>query len=64
MVIYTVCGSLPLLVLLGYASTEVGRDRIIVLCNRGFGWSYQGGVFWFLLMVGMLVKVPVFLVHG
>ena len=31
MVIYTVCGSLPLLTVLGLTYYNVGRDRIIII---------------------------------
>lgn len=34
MVIYTVCGSLPLLVLLGSICSSLGRDRIILLSSE------------------------------
>ena len=63
-IIYTVCGSLPLLVLLIRVWYSNGTDRIIILCNLDLNTSGGSFIFWFLLLIGILVKVPVFLVHG
>lgn len=64
MIIYTVCGSLPLLVLLAWIWVTGGRDRMMVLrcVECEFLGNYR--IFWFLILLGILVKVPVFLVHG
>jgi len=63
-VVYTVCGSLPLLVLLGSFWVVGGTDNIIILHSLDFDLMGDYVVFWFLLFLGILVKVPVFLVHG
>jgi len=39
-------------------------DSMVILHNLGFSLMGDYSVFWFLLLLGMLVKVPVFLVHG
>lgn len=63
-VIYTVCGSLPLLVLLGRVWSSGMSDNILILHNLSLNLIRDYIVFWFLLLLGILVKVPVFLVHG
>lgn len=63
-IIYTVCGSLPLLVLLCRIWRGIGRDNILILSKLGCNIIGDYIVLWFLLLLGMLVKVPVFLVHG
>lgn len=64
MVIYTVCGSLPFLVLLCGIWFDAGTDKMVILYHIRQELVRESIVFWFLLMVGMLVKVPVFFVHG
>jgi len=63
-IIYTVCGSLPFLVLLCGIWLDCGTDKILIICLTNQGITRESVVFWFLLIIGMLVKVPVFLVHG
>nr|YP_006576386.1 NADH dehydrogenase subunit 4 [Hiatula diphos]YP_009642885.1 NADH dehydrogenase subunit 4 [Hiatula acuta]AEV94280.1 NADH dehydrogenase subunit 4 [Hiatula diphos]QCQ20449.1 NADH dehydrogenase subunit 4 [Hiatula acuta] len=64
MVIYTVCGSLPLMVLLGMVWWGNGSDSMVLLSMVGTSVVDEYNVLWFLLLIGMLVKVPVFSVHG
>nr|YP_006576434.1 NADH dehydrogenase subunit 4 [Solecurtus divaricatus]AEV94328.1 NADH dehydrogenase subunit 4 [Solecurtus divaricatus] len=64
MVIYTVCGSLPFMVLLSSLWLYNGSDSMVLLSLVGENIAGEYLVFWFLLLVGMLVKVPVFVVHG
>nr|AJC10817.1 NADH deshydrogenase subunit 4 [Macoma balthica] len=64
MIIYTVCGSLPFLVLLCGIWLDCGTDKMMIMCFTNQEMISESVVFWFLLMIGMLVKVPVFLVHG
>nr|YP_009642898.1 NADH dehydrogenase subunit 4 [Gari elongata]QCQ20462.1 NADH dehydrogenase subunit 4 [Gari elongata] len=64
MVIYTVCGSLPLMVLLGLIWWGNGSDNMILISMVGNSMVGEYSVLWLLLMIGMLVKVPVFSVHG
>lgn len=41
-----------------------GTNRMFVLSYIYFGLLNSNIVFWFLLLLGIIVKVPVFLVHG
>jgi NADH-ubiquinone oxidoreductase chain 4 len=68
MLMYTVCGSFPLLVILLWFYLQVGSDcfSLSVLVNR-FNEHLQGGLMrvgWVLLMVGFLIKLPVYFFHG
>lgn len=63
-IVYTVCGSLPLLILLVIIWYNNGTDSMAVLSNLDLKSRRGSSIFWFLLLVGMLVKVPVFFVHG
>lgn len=63
-IIYTVCGSLPLLVLLGALWVENGRDNMVLLRLVGRNVASDYSIIWLILLLGILVKVPVFRVHG
>ena len=41
-----------------------GTDNILILHQFGLNFMGDYTVFWLLILLGMLVKVPVFLVHG
>nr|QID02645.1 NADH dehydrogenase subunit 4 [Scrobicularia plana] len=64
MIMYTVCGSLPLLVILVSIWYNSGTDNMVILSNLSLDFMGGSSFFWFMLLVGMLVKVPVFFVHG
>nr|YP_006576410.1 NADH dehydrogenase subunit 4 [Semele scabra]AEV94304.1 NADH dehydrogenase subunit 4 [Semele scabra] len=64
MIMYTVCGSLPLLVLLCSVWLGSGTDNMCVLSLQSDLFVSDYWVFWLMLLVGMLVKVSVFFVHG
>ena len=40
------------------------RDNMAVLRSSGLNYIGDYRVLWFLILLGILVKVPVFLVHG
>nr|YP_009431962.1 NADH dehydrogenase subunit 4 [Donax variegatus]ATA66411.1 NADH dehydrogenase subunit 4 [Donax variegatus] len=64
MVVYTVCGSLPLLVLIIFMLNSCGSDSMMIMffLNEGLMGDYN--LLWLFLFLGMLVKIPVFSVHG
>nr|YP_010447203.1 NADH dehydrogenase subunit 4 [Donax dysoni]UTM92211.1 NADH dehydrogenase subunit 4 [Donax dysoni] len=64
MVVYTVCGSLPLLVLLCVIWGVTGSDSMIIISFMSFSLLGDYMILWLFLLLGMLVKVPVFTVHG
>nr|AQZ26101.1 NADH dehydrogenase subunit 4 [Semelidae sp. STW-2017] len=64
MIIYTVCGSLPLLVLIISTWYYSGTDNMFIMSYLHDGMGGDSFLFWFLFLVGMLVKIPVFSVHG
>nr|YP_009431975.1 NADH dehydrogenase subunit 4 [Donax vittatus]ATA66424.1 NADH dehydrogenase subunit 4 [Donax vittatus] len=64
MVMYTVCGSLPLLGLIGFILVNTMSDSMLVLHILGEGSMGDYNLLWLFLFLGMLVKIPVFMVHG
>nr|YP_009108154.1 NADH dehydrogenase subunit 4 [Panopea globosa]AIU56063.1 NADH dehydrogenase subunit 4 [Panopea globosa] len=62
MMMYTVCASMPLLVIICWVWLSAGSDSMLYL-STGFSGA-MGEVVWFLLVLGFLVKLPVFLVHS
>nr|YP_010715716.1 NADH dehydrogenase subunit 4 [Panopea japonica]WDE73819.1 NADH dehydrogenase subunit 4 [Panopea japonica] len=62
MMMYTVCASMPLLMVICWIWLSSGTDSMMCL-----SYSFNGGmgeVVWFMLILGFLVKLPVFLVHS
>nr|YP_010555728.1 NADH dehydrogenase subunit 4 [Euglesa coreana]UYR45728.1 NADH dehydrogenase subunit 4 [Euglesa coreana]UYR45741.1 NADH dehydrogenase subunit 4 [Euglesa coreana] len=68
MLMYTVCGSFPLLMVLLWYYTELGSDCFCVsmLVSGGQMISELGliGMSWVLLMLGFFIKLPVYFFHG
>ena len=65
---YTVCGSFPLLMVLLWYYMELGRDCFCVsmLVSGGQRIKELGliGMRWVLLMLGFFIKLPVYFFHG
>nr|YP_009431949.1 NADH dehydrogenase subunit 4 [Donax trunculus]ATA66398.1 NADH dehydrogenase subunit 4 [Donax trunculus] len=64
MVMYTVCGSLPLLVLISWMLMDSGSDCMLILSMLSSSSLGDYNILWLFLFLGMLVKIPVFSVHG
>lgn len=60
--LYTVRASMPLFVIICLAIIRVGSDSLVEISYRGR--TFVRSVVWFMLILGFLVKLPVFLVHG
>nr|YP_006576398.1 NADH dehydrogenase subunit 4 [Nuttallia olivacea]AEV94292.1 NADH dehydrogenase subunit 4 [Nuttallia olivacea] len=64
MVLYTVYGSLPMLVLFSFVWLGSGTSNMVMLALLHESFLPKVSIVWFFLFIGMLVKIPVFLVHG
>jgi len=68
MLIYTVCGSFPLLIILLWYYLELGRDcfciSMLVFNNQRVLEIGLVGLRWVLLMLGFFIKLPVYFFHG
>ena len=66
-ILYTVCSSAPILIMLGhFYSWSFSGDYIVLKLGVFEGVSWFGGFQWFAwgcLMAGFLVKLPIFFVH-
>lgn len=66
--IYTVCGSFPLLVILLWYYLEVGSDcfcvRTLVINLQNYLDSGLVRVRWVLLIIGFFIKLPIYFFHG
>lgn len=61
-IIYTVRASIPLFISLCWVWYVLGRDNISEVRMR-FNLELRG-IIWFFLVIGFIVKLPVFFVHG
>nr|YP_010555715.1 NADH dehydrogenase subunit 4 [Musculium lacustre]UYR45702.1 NADH dehydrogenase subunit 4 [Musculium lacustre] len=68
MLMYTVCGSFPLLIVLLWYYLEVGSDCFcvssLVINLQNFLGSSLVSVSWVLLMMGFFIKLPIYFFHG
>jgi len=63
-IIYTVVASIPFLIRISYILIRYNSDNFnCLLLNRGFGVGIDL-VFWFFIILGFLVKLPVFILHS
>lgn len=61
---YTVCGSLPLLVVILSIWNERFTDRFLLIKLIRGNWEYFQRWVFILAILGFLIKLPVYLVHG
>ena len=64
MLMYTVCGSLPLLIIILLIWNERFTDRFLLIKLMRGNWEYFQRWTCVLMILGFLVKLPVYLVHG
>nr|BAV25004.1 NADH dehydrogenase subunit 4 [Isorropodon fossajaponicum] len=64
MLMYTVCGSLPLLMIILLIWGESFTDSFLLMKLTGGNWSHLQSWTCVLMILGFLVKLPMYLVHG
>nr|BBA25600.1 NADH dehydrogenase subunit 4 [Akebiconcha kawamurai] len=64
MLMYTVCGSLPLLIVILMVWNESFTDSFLLMKLMGGNWGYLQSWVCILAILGFLVKLPVYLAHG
>nr|YP_002038868.1 NADH dehydrogenase subunit 4 [Sinonovacula constricta]ACF41620.1 NADH dehydrogenase subunit 4 [Sinonovacula constricta] len=63
-IMYTVVASMPFLVSISFLLNIMGSDNFnCLLASRGVGVSIEL-MFWFFIILGFLVKLPVFMLHS
>nr|YP_010990146.1 NADH dehydrogenase subunit 4 [Polymesoda caroliniana]WOV69034.1 NADH dehydrogenase subunit 4 [Polymesoda caroliniana] len=62
MMMYTVSASLPLLFMLVVFWVWEFTDKMVLIWLDG--WNFVGHAFWIFLLLGFLVKLPVYFFHG
>nr|YP_010393029.1 NADH dehydrogenase subunit 4 [Xylophaga oregona]UPX88891.1 NADH dehydrogenase subunit 4 [Xylophaga oregona]UPX88915.1 NADH dehydrogenase subunit 4 [Xylophaga oregona]UPX88927.1 NADH dehydrogenase subunit 4 [Xylophaga oregona] len=67
MMMYTSCASMPLMIILLWMVSSVGSDKFLLVKLLGGSFTLLGSVnsfCWFFLVLGFLVKLPVYLFHS
>lgn len=62
LLIYTICVSLPMLLVLVYKCSSIGRNSFYIVGDWVWG-NYERAIVILLLLGSFLVKSPIFLVH-
>nr|YP_010393006.1 NADH dehydrogenase subunit 4 [Xylonora corona]UPX88868.1 NADH dehydrogenase subunit 4 [Xylonora corona] len=64
MMMYTSCASMPLMIILLWMAGCASSDKFLLVKMLGLELNCWGPLFTFMLVLGFLVKLPVFLVHS